>query len=421
MRPARRAGGSNVKLRSTRHAVGAAITLSDENAAPNEFRIFAFGEILTSRGTFIFDKAAAKLVMAQAAEWGNRFTLDYEHATFDTPDPSSAPALSAGSFIPELRSDGLWASDVRWTTRAAGYLANKEYLYFSPAFDTDAAGHVTRLWNIALTNLPATHAMTPLVTAGIIDRRTPTARLSMSLEVLYGQLADTVEERYGEAAIIEATNDTVIFRLMGQEQMMQAGYTITGEEIALAAEAVEVRCEYTPVPGGLTMKTVMTLLGLIDNATETQAFERVTELQAVRRDVLALAEQATPGEALGVLRAATEAAKTVVALTATVAALEGDKRAAEMLALLDAGQAEGKLTPATRAFWAPKDPVELRAYLAVAPKLALLTDNVSAPGLPTGGKNYEDMSDGERHDMAVTDHVTLNALRNDAITRGKLI
>jgi phage I-like protein len=69
--------------------------------------------------------------------------------------------------VPQLRADGLWATDVRWTERAAAMLSSKEYLYFSPAFTTDDAGRPSRLLNVALTNLPATKNMQPLVAASL--------------------------------------------------------------------------------------------------------------------------------------------------------------------------------------------------------------------------------------------------------------
>jgi len=132
---------------------------------PKEFKIFALGEAGTEKGRFLFDQAAAKAVLAASERRGIEYSLDYEHASLENPPlPTGAPA--AGWYKIELRADGLWATDVRWTPRASEYLKNGEYRYFSPAFHFDlATRRVLELKNIALTNDPATHGQQPLVAA----------------------------------------------------------------------------------------------------------------------------------------------------------------------------------------------------------------------------------------------------------------
>ncbi len=138
------------------------IPVAPGNSAPSEFRIFSFGTTDTTKGAYAFDSEAAATVMQAAQEYGNRLTLDYEHQALNDP-PMEAP--SAGTYSLDLRADGLWATDVRWTPKASAYLSNKEYLYFSPAFLHDEKGRPKRLLNVALTNIPATKRMQPLVAA----------------------------------------------------------------------------------------------------------------------------------------------------------------------------------------------------------------------------------------------------------------
>lgn len=135
--------------------------LGDE--PPTEIRIWAFGEVATSKGTFKFTRDDGEALMGAYADQGNELHFDYEHGTFDAEPGQPAPA--AGWFQLELRDDGLYAVNIKWTDRAGEMIRNKEYRYTSPAFEVDADDHIVGLANIALTNLPATKRHTPLVAA----------------------------------------------------------------------------------------------------------------------------------------------------------------------------------------------------------------------------------------------------------------
>jgi phage I-like protein len=130
---------------------------------PTFFRIFTIGEIDTSKGLFLFDAEAASLVLQHYKDQGNDLSIDYEHQAVTDP-PMMAPA--AGYFALELRTDGLYAVNVRWTPKAQEMLLGREYKYFSPAFAVDPdTNRITKLFNVALTNIPATKNMTPLIEA----------------------------------------------------------------------------------------------------------------------------------------------------------------------------------------------------------------------------------------------------------------
>jgi phage I-like protein len=140
-----------------------AIALTDSKEPPAAFQIFALGETPTSKGTLLFDAEAATQVMAAFQAQGNELSIDYEHQSLTDP-PVRAPA--AAWFGLEVRADGLWAVNVRWTPDADAHLRAGEYRYFSPAVELDSdTGRVLRLINLALTNLPATRSMKPLVAA----------------------------------------------------------------------------------------------------------------------------------------------------------------------------------------------------------------------------------------------------------------
>jgi phage I-like protein len=147
------------------------LSLDDSPTLPGEFRLFAEGFVETTKGTFLFDEEAATSVMAAAKSLGNEFPIDYGHAMLSPApaDPAEA-GKAAGWFVPEIRDGELWATNVTWTPRATEHLLGREYRYCSPTFEADAAGRVLRLINVALTNLPATKHMTPLMASQTVDQ-----------------------------------------------------------------------------------------------------------------------------------------------------------------------------------------------------------------------------------------------------------
>jgi phage I-like protein len=136
------------------------------DAPPDRFRIFTAGKVETSKGVFIFDAEAAASVMADYEAQGNELMVDYDHASLSAAalDPALA-ARAAGWFKLELAADGsLWAVSVRWTAPAAEALGRKEWRYMSPAFATEG-DRIVSLMNVALTNMPATRRLEPLMAA----------------------------------------------------------------------------------------------------------------------------------------------------------------------------------------------------------------------------------------------------------------
>jgi len=135
-----------------------------DRTPPSEVRIFPMGLIDTAKGPFLFDDQAAAMVMAAYRDQGNDLFFDYDHRSLsDMGPPDSGKA--AGWFGLELRLDGLWAVNVRWTPVAQAQIEAGEWRYFSPAFLVDENRRIRALINVALTNNPATKNMTPLVAA----------------------------------------------------------------------------------------------------------------------------------------------------------------------------------------------------------------------------------------------------------------
>ncbi|HWL89377.1 MAG TPA: phage protease [Polyangiaceae bacterium] len=142
--------------------------LPDEEL-PKAFRIFAAGWNHTSKGKFLFDDQAAESVLKDYQAQNNDLCIDYDHKALD-PEARAGDGKAAGWFQLELgEQGGLWAVNVRWTPPAAEALANREWRYFSPAFTADPKSkRILQLVNIALTNIPATRNMKPLVAASAV-------------------------------------------------------------------------------------------------------------------------------------------------------------------------------------------------------------------------------------------------------------
>lgn len=156
----------------------------EQATPPSEFRIFSFGRFESSQGAFEFTAESAKDCMAAFALKGTAMSADYEHRALHAAYSGDGVAPAAAWFDLEVRSDGLWAVRVKWTPRAEKYLTDREYRYFSPAFEAvdqgeDKPPRVGRLVNLALTNLPATRDMEPLAASETSIPSTPPENSTM--------------------------------------------------------------------------------------------------------------------------------------------------------------------------------------------------------------------------------------------------
>lgn len=143
------------------------LAIAQGSEPPTEFRIFKAGENRTKKGVFLFEAQDARSLMAKVEEHGADYSIDYGHSMFSfisAGDPAEQNK-AAGWFRAELRQGDLWAADVTWTPLATQKLKDREYRYTSPTFNRTEDGHITELCNVALTNIPATNGLKPLVAA----------------------------------------------------------------------------------------------------------------------------------------------------------------------------------------------------------------------------------------------------------------
>lgn len=141
------------------------IPVGDE--PPTEIRVFSEGWNDTTKGRFLFDGEAAQSVIAAYQEHGADVMFDLEHLSLESPQESRNfdPDARAWARL-EMRDGELWAVGIRWTPDGDRRLRERTQRYISPAFDVDPqTKRIVSLVNVAITSLPATHGLQPLVAA----------------------------------------------------------------------------------------------------------------------------------------------------------------------------------------------------------------------------------------------------------------
>ena len=148
-------------------------------SAGNVVQLLPAGEFRAKDGrphevdAWVLDADSAAALIATSTGKG-RFVIDYEHQSLKA-GANGQPAPAAGWFkVMEWREgDGLFATDVEWTDKAAQMIQSGEYRYLSPVLDYDReTGVITRLVSAALTNTPALDGMEEVAALSLtIDAR----------------------------------------------------------------------------------------------------------------------------------------------------------------------------------------------------------------------------------------------------------
>lgn len=110
--------------------------------------------------------SGAQRIVAAAAARASDYVIDYDHQTLRAAE-NGKPAPASGWFKAlEWRTDGLYITDVRWTSQAAEMIASGAYRYISPVFSYDEkTGEILALSNVspaALVNSPGIDGLTDL-------------------------------------------------------------------------------------------------------------------------------------------------------------------------------------------------------------------------------------------------------------------
>lgn len=343
--------------------------------APSEFLIWAFGDVecvhLTPDGledsTYLFDEEGGDAVMARWRDYGNRLSIDYDHLA--TKGGRAGDGKAAGSFVPDLRADGLYATDIKWTPAAAEEISNGEWLYFSPVFTFDEEGRIISLVNLALTNVPATKNLRPLVAA--------TALAAFhALSATKGETTMTDEEKAAEAkkaaADEEAKKCAAAAAAAGEPPPKGEGddddappSSKDGEEDLTEEEKALALAEYKAKKARAKAKS----------AEESKSAGAAAASAVQTDDEVEAAIEALPSKARGVVRAALESNKQLSGVSARLTKLETDTKAKAVRRIVAAAITDGKVAPGNKGMIArlsamgTRDVEELKGFVETMPKI----------------------------------------------------
>jgi phage I-like protein len=346
--------------------------------APEWIHLLPLGtlELTDNRDPIQVDQESLHQVIAAWQKRGNDLVIDYEHKTL------SGEEAPAAGWIKEMqaRPDGLWAR-VDWTERAANYIKNKEYRYFSPVLPLDEARRPTALLNAGLTNFPAINHLPPLVAKcreGLAvvtlrdfnaEERKKAAREGWALpdgSFPIGNRADleNAVHDYGRAKDKPAAQKHITKRAkaLGCTDLLPADWPGSTKKI-----------------GGEPMKTkLQEILQLKGEVTEAEVLSALAarlqqsdEALPVIAKALGLKDDATVvqiGEAVTALKSNT--AKTTE-LEKEVAALKDREAIRDAEVLVDAAIKAGKYAPAERELAildAKRDPEHFKKCVAARPQ-----------------------------------------------------
>lgn len=324
--------------------------LSVAGEPPTEFRLFSLGTIRTENGTFFLDEQDMRACIEAQATYGNDLSIDYEHGAFTANgEPRRAAGWIGGL---EARPDGLWAVRVTWTMLASEMIRNREQRYYSPAFETDDAGHIRKVVNCALTIIPASHGLLPLVA----KRKGKIQKMAKFIPAdAIGVIVDRIK------ALADSTDSEPLKELAATLSDI-AGQAVDSEDIADGGADDAAEGDALPKPAA---------------ASSEQAGD--AEIAKLARSVTG---KENPSEVRGVLLAMGQGRGQATELLSRITDLETKLRKRDVDEVVRLGVKAGKLRPAQRD-WATKlgmgDLESLRAFVAEAPVVITTSQAATQP------------------------------------------
>lgn len=262
-------------------------------------------------------RCAPASVIARTREYqrGVDIPVDYDHQ-LEHAAANGRPAPAAGWISDlEARDDGVWGR-VEWTDRAKEHLSAREYRYLSPVFYHEAGGEVLLLESAALTNVPNLTCLKALARMDGLDFSTEEPCMD-NLKTLASALG------MSEAEATQAAVEEAVRKIMAENG---------------------------------SMKAVLSSLGkALKSDDETSA-----SIMKAAQSLAARAECPDPAKFVP------------MDMFNTVHEELGRMKAAQALALVEQGKAEGKITPGMETWaksYASADPESFREFLASAPDM----------------------------------------------------
>jgi phage I-like protein len=311
---------------------------------------------------------AAKLNARHAAPQPS-FGLDYEHQSLHA-EQNGQPAPRSASMrtFEWVAGDGLYATDVMWTDKAAAAVVAKEYEYISPVLIYDANFLVQDVFNAALVHTPGLLGIKGIDPV-FSDPMALGASLLSALNTHGGHDVNPLLKALLAALKLpetatEAEANTAMAALQAQ--------AATGAA-AVAAVATTCKVDAATLKDGAAVTAAL--------AAHTTALTEQVKTETTTSVTAALAAKPAGTADAGTLQVVAALQAQVVALQAQV---DGDK----VITTVDDALKARKLLPVQRQ-WAidlgKKDFAALSAFVAAAPVLAPGVGDSQAAGAATGG------------------------------------
>lgn len=240
--------------------------------APEWWQVIPYGEVLIlgDDEPKIMDDETAPLVIEYFRNLGRDMVIDYEHQTLlDVQAP-------AAGWIKEFDwrgKDGMWVRS-EWTAKAAGYIENKEYRYFSPVMVwRESDRRIIALINVALTNEPRTRNIAAIAAKVDIESLT-FKKEDENMDFLKKLIAKLKLKP-------EATEDQVLEEIDG----------IAAKNTTLDKKVADLEKQVKEKPAIIAAKSVLDALKLDEKADEKTIIAKIGSLSAGDNAATDLAEQ----------------------------------------------------------------------------------------------------------------------------------
>lgn len=294
------------------------LPVSENGSAPEWMQLFPSGTFSgrDGRGPYTCDPAA---VVARTREHNGPIDIpvDYDHQ-LEHATQNGQPAIAAG-WITELaaRPDGVWGR-VEWTDKGKAHVAAREYRYVSPVYYYErGTGEILAIESVALTNVPNLTGLKALASRDA-GPNLPTGDITMSFLKTMASVLGVIDAEPTEAAVEAAAR-----RVMSDASAMKSAMSVMAE----AAKADD------KTPGGVA-KAVQAVAARAEHP-DVSKYVPVETFNAVNVEL-------------------------------------GQMKAAQSLALVEQGKAEGKISPALEG-WAKEaaasNPEAFKKFLEAAPDL----------------------------------------------------
>lgn len=335
---------------------------------PFEVKLFHWGLNETEKGPFILTEWGAKQILAKYQKRGRPLTFDKNHKMLD-PLSTAEDQEAMGYFLLELRKDGLWATNIRWTPDAVKKIRTGKYGFISPAVWKDALNRVYDVINTALTCLPATMNPRPLLLSQTGESFTMDGMdnepemMNDESETLRTQVKPLRQLMNALAGCLSAVQSTIgsykdgPIHEFAQSMMsslpdwVQSAGALIEQMDPNALEEAEENQEADQEAKEIEGKEVGKMM-----PKEKEEKEKLSSLYTLCQDVTG---EKDLEKMRGKLRAMKQNEKSMLLQLSQV-------KQNEMVALVDKGIAEGHIPPAERAEFLTLSHTELSSFLAAA-------------------------------------------------------